>query len=173
MSEYEYTDKDGRKLSMLDRPSHIQVCAITPSGNGAGVFIRKADAPTVAAELLKAAGQESAIVAKSKSEVIERPFGQIHCGKVTVHADVDYASLLATAADYIAIAEWAKGKLAEAQNNADKEAEAEKKLQERRGAVLAALLPEAAKANNLPEPHELSTLCDRAIDRIIALEDGK
>lgn len=50
---------------------------------------------------------------------------------------------------------------------------AEKKLQERRTSVLAALLPEAAAANNLPEPHELSTLDDRAIDRIIELEDGQ
>ena len=117
MSDYEYTDSSEDTLAIASTTSAVRLVAHMKDA-AACIFIANSDAPTVAAELLKAAGHDGL-------------------------------------ADLIG---WES---------------AEKKLQERRESVLANLLPEAAKANNLPALAELSLLDDRAINYIIDLEDGK
>lgn len=133
---------------------------------GIGSYIPAADVPTVALELLKAAGQESVIVPKVESPV--RPSGSggelIECGhgarKVTVHREDSADKLREKAANYIALAESAAAR--EAAEKAEAEA-AEKKLQERRDA----LAKKAGHPIYMYAPQNIKTL----IAQVVELED--
>ena len=133
------------------------------------VWVDPNDALDIAVSILEAAGQQSVIVPlRDLPEV-----SQDHTGDPTSFR-AGGESVVFTSAENAR--EWtlrdiAVWKFIEARDKRD--AETRQKLQERRVAVLASLLPEAAAANNLPEPHELSMLDGRAIDRIIELEDGQ
>lgn len=140
MSTYEYTDSIGDKLRISSNGygGATLVAEGKSSLRRKTILIKHEDAPTVAAELLKAAGQESVIVAKSAAGVRGLSHGELECGGVITNADSEPEDLRATAAEcvqlaasWIALAEYIEGK-------ASREAEAEKKLQERRDALTAA-----------------------------------
>lgn len=165
MSTYEYVDTNG--VELLIRPSVVDGAFVKASGFNSmvGVRVNPADAPAVAAALLNAAGSKHTILEPATTEV--SVIGDnIMCGSSTVTMGISPEMIRRWAAQYLAIADY---KEAEAQ----RESAAEQRLQKRREAVLAAILPEAAAAKNLPKLDELSVLDKRALDRIIALEDGQ
>ena len=124
----------------------------------AAIHIPNADVPTVAAELLKAAGQEGVFVAKSQEEVVELG-KQLECGVTSVTRTTPPHVMRQWAADYIALAEYIE-------NKAQRETEAATKLQERRDALLSDLQHGYKyEALGTHAPMRL------AIDRIIELED--
>ena len=162
MSDYRYeTDNGGIDI----RESVNQANAflwIHEDRKEAAILIPKADIPTVAAELLKTAGHEIALVAKAYSDVVEVTPGEYECGDGPERAYGSVSQnpnwLYNKAANYIAIAEYIEGK-------APREAEAEKKLQERRDEL-------AAKFSaNTYLYAGLNPIAQAAINYII--EDGK
>lgn len=170
MSDYQYTDTEGDKLRITTGyvDERIIITCGAQDGNQRGVFVSNADVPTVAAELLKAAGQESAIIPKAHEEV-ERLGDELTCGGGPEWAGSSIASnpnwLRNKAANCIAIAEYIE-------NKASHEAEAEKKLQERRDALSFQLNGGGVELLRVPYANRTATM-RQAIDRIIELEDGK
>lgn len=173
MNDYTYTDKDGDALEIVGvevRPAHEAFISVSLSprcgGNGA-VHIPNDDAPIVALELLKAAGQESVIVPKATGDIVEATPGEYECGDGPERAYGSVSQnpnwLYNKAANYIAIAEYIE--FTAAREDAEKaEAEAtEKKLADRRDAI----------ATDLDMTHyvHLVTSAALAVDRIIELED--
>ena len=135
-----------------------------------GFILDNADVPTVAAELLKAAGHESVIVPKAYEEVVDKGNGLIECGGGPEIAFGEMSQnpnwLYNRAANYVALAQHIESAAREAAEKAEAEA-AEKKLQERRDAVAAELDGGA----DYDEFHPTSPF-RKAIDRIIELEDA-
>lgn len=137
------------------------------SGNSHGVLIESdpyvsipnADVPTVALELLKAAGQEVTILPKTTKPVVERPHNQVRCGVSVTNAETDPTELREWAAGMVAIAEYIE-------NKAQRETEVEKKLQERRDA-----LAERFTGNEGALYGQCLYGTKQAIDAYIALED--
>lgn len=132
MSQYEYTDSSGDTLTIASGPSVVTLIARMRESVGCN-YVANADAPTVAAELLKAAGQESVIVAKAADEVRVEAGSVLAVGaaasKVALMADSDPRDLRSIAANYIAIADYIE-------STTRRETEAAKKLQERRDALV-------------------------------------
>ena len=166
MSEYKYTDLDGDTVTFSRAINGGVVVVASDSATSAVARIEPTDVPSVAAELLKAAGQEGAFVPKAKDEVrMDRTFPTIaSCGYgpslVHVAGGSDPIELGTTAANYIAIAEYIESK-------ATREADAEKKLQERRDAL-------ATEFSMGAYSYEVITpMVKFAIDRIIELEDER
>ena len=169
MSEYEYTypTSSGPDLTICgfeDMAAHVWISSNHQPG-GIGSYIPNADAPTVAAELLKAAGHEATILPKTGDIVRERTdkfiigFGQF---EASVPRVVNPELVRVWAANYIALAEYIESKA-----QRETEAEAAKKLQERRDEVKAELVK--AMLNHT----EATDIVRTAIDRIIELEDGQ
>ena len=155
MSTYEYKH-EGRRFTADTAAMKDAVFVTAQPVNVTlhGMRIPNADVPTVAAELLKAAGQESVIVPKSSSKVmIEADL--LRCGEAGrvayVKLNEDPDALRTIAANYIAIAAHIDS--------------GEAKLQERRDEVIKYL----GWGNWLI----ISPSGRKAIDRIIELEDGK
>lgn len=167
---YEYIDEDRDSIRIEGLAAHgdtyVTICAL----NGAvrSARIDNSDVPAVAAELLKAAGQESVIIPKAHEEV-ERLGDELTCGGGPEWAGSSIASnpnwLRNKAANCIAIAEYIE-------NKASHEAEAEKKLQERRDALSFQLNGGGVELLLVPYANRTATM-RQAIDRIIELEDGK
>lgn len=176
MSEYEYIHptSGGPNLTIcaFDKAEARVWVSSNRQPGGIGSYIPAADVPTVALELLKAAGQESVIVPKVESPV--RPSGSggelIECGhgarKVTVHREDSADKLREKAANYIALAEYVESAAArEAAEKAEAEA-AEKKLQERRNTLLSAI-----GHGYEYEALGLNAPMRKAVDLIIQLKD--
>ena len=163
MSNYEYTRRTGDLIiRKSDSPGEVFVW-INEGGQNAAIHVAAGDAATVAAELLKAAGQEGVFVAKSAGEVTPEAGGLLACGAVPLVVCVDSESspseLRDVAASYIALAEYIEGK-------AQSEAEAEKKLQGRRDALMRAF-------GYHHDWERAKPMFRKAIGRIIELEDGQ
>ena len=131
--------------------------------DGIGSYIRAADVPTIAAELLKAARSEATILPKAYEDVRELD-EEIACGRGPEAAYGQTSQnpnwLRNRASNYIALADYIE-------NREQREAAVkERKLQERRDA----LLQEFRAGSQWDHTSELAQL---AIDRIIELEDGK
>lgn len=163
---YTYTDRSGRPMG-IDTLSE-EVWLAVPKGN---LFIANEDAPAVATELLKAAGIEATILPKTTAEVqVDAGFkDSIFCGTSphVIHgtSNEDPHDLRTIAANYIALAEYIESK-------AQREADAEKKLQERRNKIARDI---GERYDGVPAgSYHTGTWRERvAIDRIIELEDGK
>lgn len=170
MSSYEYTHTSGSSLLIRDSsyPDRI-LLRVGFNNSKEGMHIPSADVPTVALELLKAAGQESVIVPKAYEEVVDKGNGRIECGGGPESAFGEMSMnpnwLYNRAANYVALAQYIEGAPArEAAEKAEAEA-AEKKLQERRDA-LAKELSEDRRTYS-----ETSLTAQAAINHIIELED--
>ena len=160
MSAYTYTDPDGDILAFR-ADEHVERLIVVADGAMA-VYIPNADVPTVAAELLKAAGQEATILPKTIAEVQEFANGQLICGWVTLSAEKTPTWMREVAANYIALAEYIESK-------AQRETEAATKLQERRDAI-------AAKLDQDGRGYTYATIsfpAQNIIDRLIELEDKR
>lgn len=158
---YEYTHTSGSRLliqvSTYPERTFIKV-------REEPMHIPNADVPTVAAELLKAAGVEATILPKAY-EGVEQLGDEITCGSGPEKA---YGSMSQNpnwlwnkAANYLALAEYIESKAA-------READAEKKLQKRRDAVAAecaaGVFDAGVTYDACPDPLRV------AIDRIIELD---
>ncbi|MBP3044856.1 hypothetical protein KKR91_01300 [Arthrobacter jiangjiafuii] len=168
MSDYIYKNSTDR-LEINSAAMREDECfmAVIEKGTSAGIFIPNADVPTVALELLNAAGQESVLVPKAYEEV-EQLGDEITCGSGPEAAHARMAMnpnwLRNGAANMIALAEYIESAATrEAAEKAEAEA-AEKKLQERRDALLRDFRAGGAWDYT-------SELAQLAIDRIIELED--
>ena len=168
MSEYEYTypTSSGPDLtisSFKDMAAHVWISSNHQPG-GIGSYIPNADVPTLAAELLRAAGQEGVFVPMRPQKVRVNANGVLECGDGTEYANAlassDPTILRNRAANHIALAEYIESKAA-------READAEKKLQERRDAL-------ATEFSMGAYSYEVITpMVKFAIDRIIELEDER
>ena len=159
MSAYTYTDPDGDILAFR-ADEHVERLIVV-AGGAMAVYIPNADVPTVAAELLKAAGQEATILPKTGDIVRERTdkfiigFGQL---EASVPRGVNPELVRVWAANYIALAEYIE-------SEAQRETEAATKLQERRDALVQSF------ASGGGFFYAAGTVLGKAIDRIIELED--
>ena len=166
MSSYEYSDALQHLLilsgSCMDE---AVILTVADDATAAGLTIPNADVPTVVAELLKAAGQEATILPKvdaPRYEVrgnylhFQRPDGKEHAIGLYESAEdlTRVAHYNLVAAEYI-------------ENKATREADAKKKLQERRDA-----LAREFTVSGLPYSR-VGNIAQNAINRIIELEDGK
>lgn len=168
MSTFEY-NHDGRRFTADSalRKDSVFVTAQPTNVPLYGIWIPNADVPTVAAELLKAAGQESAIVPKSKKEIEDFGHGNLRCGLTDVGFTSSSEWARDRAAELLALAEYRDAKAArEAAEKAEAEA-AEKKLQERRDALATELFGLDLKFDELGPRSGGRT----AIHRIITLQD--
>ncbi len=160
MSEYTYTDPDGDKLHVSPYRSMESLVQVDLYGDNWGIRIPNADVPTVAAELLKAAGQEATILPKSTSVVQEFADGSLRCGMTDTTSTASVGWARARAAELLALADHIE-------STAQREADAEKKLQERRDALATEL------SNGYGDYESAADGMQKAIDRIINLIDGK
>lgn len=168
MSSYEYTDPDGDTVTFSRAINDGVVVVVSDSATSGVARIEPDDVPTVAAELLKVAGQESVIVAKAYEEV-EQLGDDLTCGSgpETAHARMSMNPnwLRNGAANMIAIAEYIE-------NKGKRDAEAAIKLHQRRNAIAREIM---RNDDDLPvtDYASLTWYAQKAVDRIIELEDGQ
>lgn len=168
MSDYTYTDKDGDKLLIASYQMGESLVQVEQAGGNWGIRVANADAPTIAAELLKAAGQEGTFIPKAYEEV-ERLGDELTCGGIAsrvlspITANPNW--LRKKAANCIAIAEYIE-------NKEQRETEAAQKIQERRDAIALYIM---RNDDDLPvgDYASLTWYAQKAVDRIIELEDRK
>lgn len=163
MSTYRYTDTSGDTLAISGAHSSVVLIA-RMKDSAACNYIRNEDVPTVAAELLKAAGQEGVFVAKPTDAVTELEDGSLRCGATDMAAHAWVEGMRHRAAELIAIADYIESK-------AQRETEAATKLQERRDA-LAAKFTANSDAFGTTYNSVVRPVRD-AIDAYIALEDER
>lgn len=173
MSDYRYeTDNGGIDIRESVNDANVFIW-VHEDRKEAAILIPKAEAPTVAMEILKVAGQESVTVPTAYSDVVEAAPGEYECGDGPERA---YGSagqnpnwLYHKAANYIAIAEYIESTAArEAAEKAEAEA-AEKMLQERRDALAIAFSADFT-GHSFAYP-ELDPVARKAIDAYIELQD--
>ena len=167
MSDHTHTDQEGDTLDITNYGPDGQICInVRQGGGGAAVYVTPADSLMIAAELLKAAGQESVIVPKSKKEIEDFGHGNLRCGLTDIGFTSSSEWARDRAAELLALAEHRDAAAArEAAEKAEAEA-AEKKLQERRDAIKTELVKALL---NCAGPTDMTQV---AINRIIELEDA-
>ena len=169
MSTYTYTDED-RDTLLIEGFASGNSILVTARGMGGqrSVRIPETDVPTVAAELLKAAGQEGVFVASASAEVVDRG-DYAECGMGTDYAMAPLAenpdALRTRGLNFIALAAYIESK-------AQRETEAATKLQERRDALSYQLTGDFDDAPQVPYSNRTVPM-RKAIDRIIELEDAQ
>lgn len=176
MSDYKYTSShhadtlEINKATVHDDTVFLAIQESTHSKRDALIYIPNADAPTVAAELLKAAGWEGVFVAAGDMPTYTVRGNYLHFlrpdGKEHAIGTYESAEDLTRVARYnLVAAEYIE-------NKAQRETEAAKKLQERRNAITREIM---RNDDDLPvtDYASLTWYAQKAVDRIIELEDGK
>ena len=182
MSEYKYTDPDGDTVTFSRAINGGVVVVASDSATSGVARIEPDDVSSVAAELLKAAGQESVIVPKSSLAVTtHHPDSTTDtwitheaCGPLSEagYSVTDSSNSWLMARHWISIALKAEQLEAEAKAA---EAAAKSQLAERRNRIAAELaMGEQAGDSYIPGAYASArTSMKRAVDRIIELEDGQ
>lgn len=178
MSTYEYMDSIGDKLRISSNGygGATLVAEGKSSLRRKTILVEHEDAPTVAAELLKAAGQESVIVPKNSLAVAtHHPESTTDtwvthesCGPLSEadYSVVDSSNAWLMARHWISIALKVEQVEGEAESVKAEAEAAETKLQERRDALTQEFSTYPYRYDNV------SPTARKAIDRIIELEDA-